>query len=42
MRIRVVPGSAAAGPVVSWIGDERIAISGVPPVRAVRGWPSRA
>jgi protein-tyrosine phosphatase len=35
VRLHVAPGSAAAGPVVSWIGDERIAISGVPPARAV-------
>ena len=27
----------AAGPALSWIGDERIAISAVPPVRTVAG-----
>ena len=30
-----VPGPDAAGPALSWIGDERIAISGVPPARTV-------
>jgi protein-tyrosine phosphatase len=30
-----MPGPDAAGPALSWIGDERIAISGVPSVRAV-------
>jgi protein-tyrosine phosphatase len=30
-----VPGPGAAGPVLSWIGDERIAISGVPSARTV-------
>jgi protein-tyrosine phosphatase len=34
---RGVPGPDAAGPVLSWIGDERIAITGVPPARAVAG-----
>jgi protein-tyrosine phosphatase len=34
-RPRGVPGSDAAGPLLSWIGDERIAISGVPSARAV-------
>ena len=29
-RPREVPGRNAAGPALSWIGDERIAISGVP------------
>jgi protein-tyrosine phosphatase len=32
---RGVPGPGAAGPVLSWIGDERIAISGVPSARTV-------
>ena len=32
---REVPGPGAAGPALSWIGDERIAISGVPSARAV-------
>jgi protein-tyrosine phosphatase len=30
---RGVPGPDAAGPALSWIGDERIAISGVPPAQ---------
>ena len=30
--LRGMPGSYAAGPALSWLGDERIAISGVPPV----------
>jgi protein-tyrosine phosphatase len=34
-RPRGRPGPAAAGPALSWIGDERIAISGVPPAWAV-------
>jgi protein-tyrosine phosphatase len=34
-RPRAVPGPAAASPALSWIGDERIAISGVPPARTV-------
>src|SRR6516225_5413712 len=29
------PGTGAAGPLLSWIGDERIAISGVPSARTV-------
>ena len=32
-----VPGPAAASPALNWIGDERIAISGVPPATAVAG-----
>ena len=32
---RVVPGPDAASAALSWIGDERIAISGVPPARTV-------
>jgi protein-tyrosine phosphatase len=31
------PGPDAASPALSWIGDERIAISGVPPARTVAG-----
>ena len=34
-RPREVPGPGAASPALSWIGDERIAISGAPPARAV-------
>ena len=34
---RGVPGPDAAGWALSWIGDERIAISGVPPAAAVAG-----
>ena len=34
-RPRGMPGPDAASPAVSWIGDERIAISGVPPARTV-------
>ena len=34
-RLRGVPGPGAAGPLLSWIGDERIAISGVPSARTV-------
>ena len=34
-RPREVPGPDAARAALSWIGDERIAISGVPPARAV-------
>jgi protein-tyrosine phosphatase len=34
-RPRGASGRAAAGPALSWIGDERIAISAVPPVRAM-------
>src|SRR6202167_6871535 len=30
-------GADAAGQALSWIGDERIAISAVPPVRTVAG-----
>jgi protein-tyrosine phosphatase len=36
-RRRGTPGPGAAGPLMSWIGDERIAISGVPPPWAVAG-----
>jgi protein-tyrosine phosphatase len=32
-----MPGRPAAGPALSWIADERIAISGVPPARTVAG-----
>jgi len=32
---RGVPRPDAAGPLLSWIGDERIAISGVPPAQMV-------
>lgn len=35
--LREVPGTQAASPALSWIGDERIAISGVPLVQAVAG-----
>ena len=34
-RPRGVPGPRAADPLLSWIGDERIAISGVPSAQAV-------
>ena len=34
-RPRGVPGPAAASPALNWIGDERIAISGVPPAAVV-------
>jgi protein-tyrosine phosphatase len=34
-RPRKVPRPGAAGPVLSWIGNERIAISGVPSARTV-------
>ena len=34
-RPREVPDPAAAGPSLSWIGDERIAISGVPSAQMV-------
>lgn len=37
LRPRGAPAPGAAGPALSWIGDERIAISGVPPVRMVAG-----
>jgi len=30
-----MPEPGAAGPLLSWIGDERIAISGVPSARTV-------
>ena len=36
-RSRGVPGPVAASPALNWIGDERIAISGVPPAAAVAG-----
>lgn len=36
-RPRGAPGPGAAGPLLSWIGDERIAVSGVPSARAVAG-----
>src|ERR1700728_525078 len=36
-RPRGVPGPDAAGSLLSWIGDERIAISAVPPARTVAG-----
>jgi hypothetical protein len=36
-RPRGTPGPGAAGPLMSWIGDERIAVSGVPPPRVVAG-----
>ena len=36
-RPREASGPGAAGPALSWIGDERIAISGVPSARAVAG-----
>jgi hypothetical protein len=34
-RRRWVPGPDAASAALTWIGDERIAISGVPPARTV-------
>jgi protein-tyrosine phosphatase len=34
-RQRWVPGPDSASPALTWIGDERIAISGVPPARTV-------
>jgi protein-tyrosine phosphatase len=34
-RPLAVPGPDAAGPALTWIGDERIAISGVPSARTV-------
>jgi protein-tyrosine phosphatase len=37
LRPRGVPGPDAGGPALSWIGDERIAISGVPPTQTVAG-----
>jgi protein-tyrosine phosphatase len=36
-RPRGAPGPGAVGPLLSWIGDERIAISAVPSARAVAG-----
>ena len=36
-RPRGRPGPDATGPALSWIGDERIAISGVPPAQMVAG-----
>ena len=36
-RPRGVSGPDAAGPALTWIGDERIAISGLPPARTVAG-----
>jgi protein-tyrosine phosphatase len=36
-RPRGMPGSRAPWPALSWLGDERIAISGVPPARMVAG-----
>jgi len=36
-RLRGGPRPSAAGPLLSWIGDERIAISAVPPARTVAG-----
>ena len=36
-RPRGMRGSYAVGAALSWIGDERIAISGVPPARMVAG-----
>jgi protein-tyrosine phosphatase len=36
-RQRGRPGPAAAGTALDWIGDERIAISGVPSARTVTG-----
>jgi protein-tyrosine phosphatase len=36
-RLRWVLGLDAGDPALSWIGDERIAISGVPPARTVAG-----
>jgi protein-tyrosine phosphatase len=40
-RPREVPGPAAAGPWLSWIGDERIAISAMPPAQAVARLPGQ-
>jgi hypothetical protein len=37
-----VPGPDAASPALSWIGDERIAISGVPPAGRWHAWLGRA
>src|SRR5580700_1640758 len=36
-RPRWVPGPGVARPALNWIGDERIAISGVPSARTVAG-----
>jgi protein tyrosine phosphatase (PTP) superfamily phosphohydrolase (DUF442 family) len=36
-RPRWLPGPDAAGPAPSWIGDERVAVSGVPSARMVAG-----
>ena len=36
-----VPGPDGPGPALSWIGDERIAISAVPPTRTVAGLAER-
>jgi hypothetical protein len=36
-RPRWVPGPGVASPALNWIGDERIAISGVPSARTVAG-----
>jgi protein-tyrosine phosphatase len=36
-----VPGPDGADPALSWIGDERIAISAVPPTRTVAGLAER-
>jgi len=40
-RPRGMPGPYDAGPGLSWIGDERIAISGVPSARIVAGLPGQ-
>ena len=40
-RPRGMPGPYDAGPGLSWIGDERIAISGVPSARMVAGLPGQ-
>ena len=40
-RPRRVPGPEAVSWALSWIGDERIAISGVPPAGAVAGLPAQ-
>jgi len=37
LLLRPLPWAAAPGPALSWIGDERIAISAVPPARTVAG-----
>ncbi len=37
LRPRGAPGPDAASPALNWIGDERIALSGVPPAAAVAG-----